>query len=348
MTVAHIIGARPQFVKAAVVSRALRKAGITELLIHTGQHYDAMMSEVFFEELGLPEPDEHLGIGPAPLNVQLAGMLSALEESFARSTPDIVLVHGDTTTTLAGALAASNRGIPLAHNEAGLRSNNRAMPEERNRIIADHCADLLFCPTESSVRRLHREGLTQGIHFTGDAMYDAALLFGGADSDTEVPPAPYALATVHRNYTADVPDRLKRLMELFGALPYSVVFPVHPRTAAKISEYDIEPPANVQLRDPVGYRDMLRLERHAALILTDSGGVQKEAYFFGVPCITLRPETEWIETVESGWNVAADLDHTAVDAAIRAFDRSRPRPDVFGDGGASERIAQILLNFLEG
>jgi UDP-GlcNAc3NAcA epimerase len=364
MRITTVVGARPQFVKAAPVSQALARRGVVESLIHTGQHYDPQLSDVFFEQLKLRPPDHHLGIGSASHGAQTGRMLEAIEVVLAKERPERLLVYGDTNSTLAGALAAAKLGIPIAHVEAGLRSFNRAMPEEINRVLTDHVADLLFCPTEAAVANLRAEGITRGVHQVGDVMYDAALYYLGLAEAGPSPlgalglaPRGYYLATLHRAGNTDDPERLRTLVGLLAALDAPVVFPVHPRTAKVMQATGISAPAGM-LRPvpPASYLEMLLLERHARAILTDSGGVQKEAYFFGVPCITLRAETEWVETVEAGWNELADADPARFRAAIArlaawngtdapfAAQAATPAPrDLYGDGHAAEAIADMLL-----
>ena len=356
--IATIVGARPQFIKAAVVSRIIaRTDGLTEDLIHTGQHYDADMSRVFFEELEIPEPRTNLGIGSASHGVQTARMLEGLEAALRELRPDAVLVYGDTNSTLAGALAAAKLRIPLAHVEAGLRSFNRAMPEEINRITADHLADLLFPPTESAEHRLRAEGLTdRTIVRAGDVMYDAvrhALAPRAARpkalDNFGLKPGGYLLATIHRAENTDDPIRLSVILEALTVLGRDgpVLLPVHPRTRAAFERLmpgglDIGPICAVH---PLGYLDMQALEAGARVIVTDSGGVQKEAFWHGVPCVTLRQETEWNELVDAGWNrLAPPTDAAGLVEAIRAGSRrpDGPRPELFGDGRAGERIVAAL------
>lgn len=343
------MGARPQFIKAAPLSRALAKAGLTEILVHTGQHYDRDMSDVFFEELDIPAPSIHLGIGQASRAVQLARMIEGLSDAIEREKPDAVVVYGDTTSTLAGALAAGIAGTKLAHVEAGLRSFNRTMPEEFHRKLADHAADIYFCPAPTAVELLRREGITGGVHLVGDTMYDAILWAHekAADrkilSDIGVAKGAYALATLHRPYNVDEPLRLAALIEALGRIDVPIVFPVHPRTRAKLG--DAKLPANLRLIDPVGFLDMVALEANAKLILTDSGGVQKEAYFLAVPCVTIRSETEWVETLDGGWNMLANEPDAIVAAARRAKPATPPKP-VFGDGHAAEQIADVLAQMV--
>lgn len=354
MKVLTLVGARPQFVKAWPVSRALRAAGITEALVHSGQHYDDAMSQVFFDQLALDTPTRHLNIGSGSHGAQTGRMMIAVEEACLEMAPDCVIVYGDTNTTLAGALVACKLRIPLAHIEAGLRSGNRAMPEEYNRIVADHCSDMLLCPTQNAVDILAREGRVAGVHMVGDVMYDAALHFGAVAREkstvlTElgVERGGYYLATIHRPQNADDPAALGNIMDALVALDTPVVLPLHPRTRAQlIAHEDVAARvrgSRVCLTSPRGYIDMLMLEQFAKAILTDSGGVQKEAYFFGVPCVTLRPETEWTETVASGWNVLVGTSPDAILSAARAATRpSAVVPTLFGDGRAAEKIADIL------
>jgi UDP-GlcNAc3NAcA epimerase len=344
-----IVGARPQFIKAAPVSRALRVAH-KEVLVHTGQHYDHNMSAVFFQELEIPEPDYNLGVGSGPQGQQTGRMLEAIEHVLLEEKPDWVLVYGDTNSTLAGALAAVKLHIPLVHIEAGLRSYNRRMPEEHNRVLTDHAADLLFCPTQTAVNNLAREGITRVVRNVGDVMYDAVLRnIGIAEKRSnvlerlELQPKGYLLATVHRAENTDAPMRLAGIVEAFGMLEELIVFPAHPRTRAALAAFDWALPDNVRIIEPVSYLDMLMLEKHARLILTDSGGVQKEAYFFAVPCVTLRDETEWVETVEAGWNVVVGADPQRIIAAARSSRPSGKPPALFGDGRASERIGNLII-----
>jgi UDP-N-acetylglucosamine 2-epimerase len=317
------------------------------VLVHTGQHYDREMSGLFFEELGIPRPDYELGVGSGSHGWQTGQMLIALEEVLTRERPDWTLVYGDTNSTLAGALAAVKLGLPVAHVEAGLRSFNRSMPEEHNRVLTDHCSDLLFCPTASAAEQLRREGVTRGVRVVGDVMYDAALRFAQIARERsdilarlDVVPKQYALTTLHRPYNVDDPARLSEVLAGLAQLDMPVIFPVHPRTRSRLPS-GIDAP-RVRLIEPVGYLDMLTLEQNADLILTDSGGVQKEAFFFATPCITLRPETEWVETVEAGWNRLAWGDGEAIVAAARQPWPDTPPPPVFGDGHASEKIVSAL------
>lgn len=355
MKVVTIVGARPQFIKAWPVGRALRDAGIAEHLVHTGQHYDERMSNVFFDEMGIRRPDRNLEVGSGPHGAQTGRMLIALEQVMLEERPDWVLVYGDTNSTLAGAVAACKLEIPIAHVEAGLRSFNRSMPEEHNRVLTDHCSELLLCPTQTAVDNLAREGVTRGVHLVGDVMYDAVLHFGAMARDRsrilnecEVEDGAYYLATIHRAYNTDAPSRLLALLRALDHLDAPVILPLHPRTRSRLAEHAPDAAfSRLRLIDPVGYLDMLRLEQGARAIVTDSGGVQKEAYFFGVPCFTMRPETEWVETVASGWNtLVGDREDAGGDSLASIVARWRrpsvPPPPLFGAGDAADRIASLL------
>lgn len=347
-TVATIVGARPQFIKAAPVSRALA-AGFKEIVIHTGQHYDYGMSEIFFTEMEMRPPDFNLGVGGGSHAEQTGKMLVELERIFNAVKPDCVLVFGDTNSTLAGALASAKAQIPLAHVEAGLRSFNRAMPEEINRVLTDHVSALLFCPTDAAVENLAKEGITQGVHRVGDVMADALffnLKLARAKSNIiellGLAKGRYALATVHRASNTDDADNMHSILRAFGDMSSQVVFPVHPRTRKMMNEWGISAGPNVLMTDPVGYFDMLVLQENANCILTDSGGVQKEAYLVGVRCITLRQETEWVETVASGWNQLAGVQEKKI---IDLFENWFPRgvrAPLYGDGHSAEQIFNIL------
>ena len=348
MKVVSIVGARPQFIKAAPLSRELRKAH-QEVLVHTGQHYDPSLSAVFFEELGIPRPDYNLGVGSASHGRQTGEMLVRIEEVLIQEDPDWVLVYGDTNSTLAGALAAVKLHIPVAHVEAGLRSFNRRMPEEINRVLTDHISTLLFCPTETAVRNLAQEGLVEGVHNVGDVMYDAALHNSQlAEEESRIletlglKPKGYLLATVHRPDNTDIPHNLRSIIAALGSLEATVLLPLHPRTRKALHELGITLEGNVRVVAPVGYLDMLILEKNACLILTDSGGIQKEAYFFAVPCVTLRQETEWVETVEAGWNVLVGADRRKIVEVVESFHPQGERANLFGDGRASVKVVEIL------
>jgi UDP-N-acetylglucosamine 2-epimerase len=351
--IATVVGNRPQFVKAAAVSSKLREVN-DELLIHTGQHHDDELSRIFFEELGIPTPERQLAIHDGTNTDQTARMLAALEPLLRDAAPDLVLVYGDTNSTLAGALAAAQQRIPIAHVEAGMRSFDRAMPEELNRVLADHASDLLLCSTPTAVENLAREGVRDGVHLVGDVMADVSLAFlpvaeerSSALADAGVDAGGYLLMTVHRAGNVDVPERLTRVVELAERLPLPTVFPVHPRTRARLREAGLleRLEAAVEVTPPLGYLDFLKLAKHANAVLTDSGGVQKEAYLLGTPCVTLRDTTEWVETVELGWNVLVDLD---VGAALEALKRPPPpdeRPELYGGGRAANQIRDVLAAY---
>jgi UDP-N-acetylglucosamine 2-epimerase len=349
MKIVSVVGARPQFVKAAVLSRALRQRH-DEVLVHTGQHYDDLMSDVFFRELGLPAPDANLGVGSASQATQTARMIEALEPVLVGQRPGLVIVYGDTNSTLAGALTAAKLGLPLAHVEAGFRSYDRAMPEEINRLLTDHVSRYLFCVTEASVDCLKREGITSGVHLTGDLMYDSLLAALPRASQIEadvlgrygVSAGGYYLATVHRPANTDDPTALRSICEAFGHLDAPVVFPVHPRTKAVLAEASIEMASNVRAVEPVGYFEMLALERNAKAVLSDSGGVRREAYFLSVPSVTLRDTTEWPETLETGWDVLAGTGVTKIVEAARRPRPVEPPPPLFGDGHTAEKIVEVL------
>jgi UDP-GlcNAc3NAcA epimerase len=348
LKIATIVGARPQFIKAAPVSRWLR-LHYREILVHTGQHYDYLLSEVFFRELGIPTPDYNLGVGSASHGRQTGEMLARLEEVLLQEKPDWVVVYGDTNSTLAGALAAAKLHIPVAHVEAGLRSYNRTMPEEINRVLTDHLSSLLFCPTDTAVRNLAREGITQGVYQVGDVMYDVAL-WGLEMAERKstileslgLKPNGYLLVTIHRPSNTDDPRNLSAIVSALNDVTETVVFPTHPRTQKALKHWGIHPNSNVWLIEPVSYLEMLVLEKNARMILTDSGGVQKEAYILGVPCVTLREETEWVETVEAGWNILVGANRERIVEAVRNFKPAGDRPPLFGDGNASRRIVEIL------
>jgi UDP-GlcNAc3NAcA epimerase len=343
-----IVGNRPQFVKAAAVSRLLRERH-EELLVHTGQHYDDELSKVFFEELGIPAPDRELGAGAGSNTEQTARILAALAPVLAELRPGLALVYGDTNSTLAGALAAAQAAIPVGHVEAGMRSFDRSMPEELNRVLTDHASDLLLCSTQTAMDNLEREGVQGEAHLVGDVMADVSLAFreiaverSAILADLGLEPGGYLVVTAHRAGNVDDPARLERLVALLEALPPPVVFPVHPRTRARLEAAGLlDRLDGVSLVPPLGYLDFLELGRHARAILTDSGGVQKEAYLLGVPCVTLRDTTEWVETVNAGWNVLVDLDR---EAALAALERTPPpeRPELYGGGRAAERVRDAV------
>lgn len=333
-----VVGARPQFIKAAAVSRVLR-AKHQEFLLHTGQHYDVEMSEVFFRELGLPPPDRNLEVGSGHHGAQTAAMLTGIEAVAEEEMPDWVLVYGDTNSTLAGAIAGAKLHLKVAHVEAGLRSHDRRMPEEINRVVADHVSDLLLCPSETAVDNLAREGITRGVEMVGDVMLD---VFMRQDGEAAPEAEGFVLLTLHRPENVDDPERLRALLTAVAAAGRRVMFPVHPRTRQVIKHAGIALPDSVNAIDPVGYREMVVLERRAGQIVTDSGGVQKEAYFAGRPCITLRETTEWPETVAAGWNILVGHDPSRITSAIRSFRPNGPRPDLYGDGHAAERVVAAM------
>ncbi len=353
MKVLTIVGARPQFVKASPVSHAFDAVGdCEEILLHTGQHFDPNMSDVFFSELGIRQPKYNLAIGGGTHGQNTGRMIEAIEEVLLTESPNWVLVYGDTDSTLAGTIAAVKLHIPVAHVEAGLRSYNTRMPEEINRKVADHLASLLLTPNEDAVRTLVSEGVqTSMIRNVGDVMYDATRLFGErAERTSQVlerircEPRAYILATIHRQENTDVPRRLSRILDAFGHFDKPVIWPLHPRTRKRIEENSLSMPPNVIPMDPLGYLDMLMLEKNAVLIATDSGGVQKEAYFHRVPCVTLREETEWRELVALGWNILASPE--APDFLEKLMKKRSPgnfESFPYGDGRAAHSIVQAIL-----
>ncbi len=364
MKIFNFVGARPNFVKVLPILQAIAaynsEAGkstdkITEVLVHTGQHYDYLMSKVFFGQLGLKPPDYNLEVGSGPQGWQTAEILARAEKVLLEEKPDIAITYGDTNSTLAGALAAAKLLIPVAHIEAGLRSYNRKMPEEINRILTDRLSTYLFCPTSRAVKNLAREGMTTGVHLVGDVMYDALLRnIKIAETRSQIlvelglKPKGYLLTTIHRAENTDNPENLESILAAFSQLEQPLVLPLHPRTRKRITQLDLmgllENDSNLKVIDPVSYLDMLVLEKNAEKILTDSGGIQKEAYWLKVPCITLRRETEWPETVETGWNKLVGADTEAILCfADEQFFEENQQIDLYGDGNASERILEILL-----
>ena len=352
MKVLTVVGARPQFVKLGPLSRALRRR-VDEVLVHTGQHYDREMSDAFFDELALPRPDRHLGIGSGPHGRMTGRMVEALEREIGEIAPALVLVLGDTNSTLAGALAAAKLGVPVAHVEAGLRSFDERMPEEINRRLTDHVSQLLFCPTPRAVANLKAEGIRRGVHRTGDVTVDAVrahlprAMRGPRMAGAE--PGGYYAATLHRQENVDDDARLASLVDALGSLKHPVVFAVHPRTRRRLAALGLRVRANVRLVRPQPYLAMLRLVKEARAVLTDSGGLQKEAFILGTPCVTLRDATEWTESVDSGANALAGASPRRIRAALERFESRRPRwkaAAVYGDGRAAERIAAIVAAFI--
>jgi len=358
MKLLDIVGARPQFIKVGPILMAIGKhnrehpdRAITEILVHTGQHYDYTLSRVFFEELELKEPDYHLGVGSGTHGYQTGEMVKRIEEVLLKEKPDLVMVYGDTNSTLAGALAAAKLHIPVAHVEAGLRSFNKKMPEEINRVLTDHISDLLFCPTQTAVKNLEREGVTNGVFWVGDVMYDAALEYAKlAEQKSHILQRlglelkKYALATVHRAQSTDDPECLRGIfqgLESIGCAGLPVIFPMHPRTRQQVHALGLNASC-VSVIEPVSYLDMLMLEKNARVILTDSGGVQKEAFFFEVPCITLREETEWVETVEAGWNMLVGCDPQKIIQAVKSSSLGSEQKTPYGDGQAATRIVELV------
>lgn len=348
MKVLSVVGARPQFIKAAPVSRALATAGHEHIVVHTGQHYDPEMSARFFGEFGMQEPALDLGVGPMTTDeARVERMLRLLEAVLSAEQPDWVLVFGDTNSTLAGALGASAAGVPLAHIEAGLRSFNNAMPEERIRVQVDNVSSLLLCPSDRAAANLKAEGLTAGVHVVGDVMGDAiSEVF--REEHSAAAARDFYFATVHRSENTDDAGRLGAILAAFDALDLPVRFPVHPRTRRAIERLGHLPARHVSFEEPAGYRETILLERGARAVLTDSGGVQKEAYWVGTPCVTFRDETEWTETVEAGWNVLAGADTARILEAARSARRPAERPPLYGDGRAAERCVALLERGIAG
>lgn len=378
MKIVTIVGARPQFIKAGTVSRTIqkfKKNGIREVLVHTGQHYDYLMDKVFFEELELPKPDYHLGVGSGTHGKQTGMMLERIESVLKKEKPELVIVYGDTNSTLAGALAAAKLNIPIAHIEAGLRSYNRTMPEEINRLITDHLSTFLFCPTAQSLKNLNKEGIKDDgstiVKQVGDVMYDSILYYSKlaegkstilndlnlclSNPNSELRTQNYYLSTLHRAENTDHPERLRSILFALNKIAKDtpVIFPLHPRTRKMMEAFNLfSKRGRIKFIEPLSYLNMLKLEKNARAILTDSGGIQKEAYWLKVPCFTLRDETEWVETVKSGWNVLVGTKSEKIIREIMKFEErglpekgltnQRIHPDLFGDGRASEKIVKIL------
>ncbi len=351
MKLLTVIGARPQFVKIATVSRVLAQTeGVREILVHTGQHFDANMSDVFFDELTIPKPDYHLGIGGGTHGQMTGRQLEAIEAVLLEEKPDYVLVYGDTNSTLAGALAAVKLHIPVAHVEAGLRSFNRKMPEEINRIMTDHVADSLFAPTETAVRNLRHEGFSDDkLHLVGDVMFDASLFYRDRAREPDGLPASitdgqdFILATVHRAENTDDHEKLSQILDGLSNAGMPVVLPLHPRTKSKLEAFGMSVPETIHIIPPVSYLEMVWLEASCSAVATDSGGVQKEAYFFRKPCATLREETEWVELVETGWNALVGADAKLISETLRNAKRPETETVLYGDGKSAQKIVTTLL-----
>ena len=352
MRIVSLVGNRPQFVKAAPLCIALRAQG-DEVLVHSGQHYDPELADLFFDELGIPSPDHALEVGPGTPVHQIATIMERFEHVLRDERPDAVLVYGDTTTTLAGALTAAKCGIPLAHVEAGLRSFDRSMPEEQNRVVTDHLSDVLLCPTRQAVDNLAAEGIAQGVHLVGDVMFDASRMFAplaeqrAAAAAHGLEPGNYLLVTIHRAAATDTPEALDAMVDVLSSLDERAIFPVHPRTRGKLQaagRWDaLEQVPGLVLAAPAGYLDFTSLLMGARAVVTDSGGVQKEAYFHGIPCITLRDTTEWVETVQGGFNTLTGMDAAAVGAALADVAMPAERPPYYGDGHAADAIARAVV-----
>ena len=361
--IVSIIGARPQFIKAAVLSRLIRSkqwaSKVKETLIHTGQHYDSNMSDVFFDEMKIPKPDIHLSIGGGSHGQMTGQMLIEIEQQLMKLKPDVVVVYGDTNSTLAGALAASKLQIPVAHVEAGLRSFWKVMPEEQNRILTDHLSTWLLCPTVTAIDNLNKEGITKGVYNVGDIMLDAHLYYrqlieeemnNGISRLKKIPElsngqltSDFALATIHRAENTDDPARLTAIVQALNKLPVKVVLPLHPRTSKVIDNMGLKFASNILVTKPVGYFEILTLQMKCNCIITDSGGLQKEAYFVKKPCVTLRDQTEWVETVESGWNVLAGADKETIIQSVTNLSHPDNYQEYYGDGRTGQVILETLL-----
>lgn len=351
----HVVGARPQFIKMALVVKAAGSFGsVSSVIAHTGQHYDGNMSDIFFRQLNIPRPKYNLNVGSGPHSEQIGKMIIGLGRIIAREAPDMVFVYGDTNSTLAGAIAAVKEGAKLAHVEAGLRSFNRSMPEEINRVMTDAISDILFCPTKTAVDNLRAEGITQGVHKVEDVMLEMLIKYSklatersGILEELGVGSRDYYLATVHRSYNTDDTRRLARIMRALGRLDKRVIFPVHPRTRKALNDLGIRCGGNISMVDPVPYLDMLMLEMNAKAILTDSGGVQKEVFFLKVPCVTLREETEWVETVKSGWNIVTGADGARIKSALRKLANIRKPKAKHAKASAAKKMIEIALRSMK-
>ena len=349
MKIVTIIGARPQFVKASVVSQALKDAGHDELLVDTGQHYDDNMAKIFFEEMGIPRPRYHLGVGSGTHAYQTAQSLVGIEQILIDESPDWMIVYGDTNATIAGALAAAKLQVPIAHIESGLRSYNREMPEEINRVVTDVLSDIRFVPTEVAKNNLAREGMEEGVHIVGDVMVDSLMKYTQIAekrstllTDLGLKDNPFVLLTIHRPSNADSDERLLTILENVAAGGVPVIFPVHPRSRNRVESLMSKVSLEIQLIDPVGYLDMMMLEKYASMVVTDSGGVQKEAYLHKTPCLTVRNETEWVETVNDGWNILVGVDPSLIPGYIRSFPKPTRWAHHYGDGTASQKIVALM------
>ncbi|MCY6958622.1 non-hydrolyzing UDP-N-acetylglucosamine 2-epimerase [Clostridium brassicae] len=349
MKIVTVIGARPQFIKAATVSRKIREKCI-EIIVHTGQHYDDNMSKIFFQELNIPLPDYNLNIGSGSHGTQTGRMLEKIENILLNEKPDYVLVYGDTNSTLAGALAASKLLIPVVHIESGLRSFNKSMPEEQNRILTDHISKYVFAPTDTAVKNLFNEGIKENVFNVGDVMFDAVLYFKDLAKDKSrvlqkyfLKRENYILATIHRAENTNSVEKLKNIFKGLNESGQNIILPLHPRTKKYIKKYNIILEDNIKIIEPLGYLDMIMLEDNSKKIVTDSGGVQKEAFFLGKPCITLRSETEWVETVENGWNIIVGADKDKIKKCILDFEPKQVRKEYFGDGNAVQKIISELF-----
>ncbi len=350
----NIVGARPQFIKVKPIIEELEKKQIEQLLIHTGQHYDYTMSQRIFDDLNIPAPDYNLEIGSHIHGKQTALMLEKIEEVLLETRPKIVVVYGDTNSTLAGALAAAKLHFPVAHVEAGLRSFNRRMPEEINRVLTDHVSSSLFCPTKTAVDNLKTEGITTGVHLVGDVMYDVFLESKNLlDKRTilsklKLKPKEYLLLTIHRQENTDNPENLKSILTAVAKTGENIIFPIHPRTKKAIEKIKLGNFENLSFIEPVSYLDMLSLEKNAKKVLTDSGGVQKEAFWCGVPCITLRNETEWVEMIKARWNVLVGCNPEQIVEAVKTTQPSSYDVNSYSDGQTTQRIVEELTKFIVG